>query len=120
MLLSVTNRMGRTVDRVRQLTAEVKSGKGQPAEDLQQIRILLKRSEILRLAVTSAALSMFCSGTMILGIFLMTSYGWQSQGFIATAFFGSIGCLLATVVLFLWDVSLALKAVKLETAGLFS
>ena len=53
MLLSITNRLGRTIDRSRLLVRELESGAGRSTADeyKSQLRILLERSQLLRTAI---------------------------------------------------------------------
>src|SRR5579864_6813961 len=79
LLLSITNRLGRTIDRSRILVRELQSNADSPfkEEDKSQLRILLRRSRFLRSAVLCISASIFLSGLMILSVFLQVFIGWE-------------------------------------------
>ncbi len=116
LLLSITNRLGRTIDRSRILVRELESGSG-PAfkeEHKTQLRILLVRSRFLRNAVLAIIVSIFLSALMIIGIAAQVFAGWDMKTAILLFLsFGVLALCIAVIFLFL-DVSLGLKALKLE------
>lgn len=115
LLLSITNRLGRTIDRARDLAFEMeKTTVEKNSKGILQLKVLLKRSELLRNSVFFMGFSVFLSTLMILGLFLLLFAGWSSEGLVLTFLFLNVGCLCISMVFFLLDVSLALKAVKVE------
>ena len=70
LLLSITNRLGRTIDRTRQLVAELNNGKvKKPREKETEIRILYKRSRYLRNSIASMVISVISSSLIIPNLF---------------------------------------------------
>ena len=115
LLLSITNRLGRTVDRSRSLASESESSSSAQKNVLKsQLTILLRRSELLRTSVTFVAANILFASVMIVGLFFLTFMDWHIQGPIMFCFFMSVICLIAATVFFLFDISLALKAVRLD------
>lgn len=105
LLLSITNRLGRSIDRARSLISE---------NETIQIQVLVRRSEFLRNSVFFTVFSIFLSTLMVLGLFLRLFLEWPLEGTILVFFFLSIVCLCLALVFLLLDVSLSLKALKVE------
>lgn len=116
LLLTMTNRMGRVVDRTRVLAGQVRAAAPGPEQDhiAQQLRILYRRAKIVRRAVTLGAASMFCSGVLVIMIFLNTVLGPDLSLAIMGLFGASILCLLGALGAFLSDIFMSLKALGLE------
>lgn len=115
LLLSLTNRFGRTTDRARALHAQIHASPPEEARDLEtEIRILFRRSTILRGSISLAATSILCAGLLIATLFLAYLFGAAVQDAVAVLFALSFFALVASAVLLIEDVSLSLKALRLE------
>lgn len=115
LLLSMTNRMGRVVDRTRILAGQAQGASGAERIHLEnQLRILYARAKIVRLAVTLGVASMFCSGLLVVAIFLNAILQANLAVFILTLFMTSIGLLLGALGAFLRDIFMSLNALGLE------
>jgi hypothetical protein len=113
LLLSITNRLARSIDRSRDIADGV--GKSHSREnDIYQLKVLLKRSALLRNSVFFTGFSIFLSTLIILGLFLRLFLGWPCESAVLIFLFLSVACLCLSMVFFLIDVSLALKALKVE------
>jgi Protein of unknown function (DUF2721) len=113
LLLSITNRLGRTVDRSRGLARELDEMPN--AQDApEQVQILVKRSELLRASASLVAVSILFSSMMILWLFLFVFLTWKTQPLVLTFFLLSILSLSGGLIFFLADISVALKALKLD------
>src|ERR1041385_8600440 len=79
LLLSITNRLGRTIDRSRILVRELESGGAArfTEEHKNQLRILQRRSGFLRTGVLFISASIFLSALMIMSVFLQVFVGWE-------------------------------------------
>ena len=91
-----------------------KTGGRRDSKARRQLNVLIRRSELLRTSVFFMGSSVFLSALIILGLFLRLFAGWSLQGPILSVLFLSVGSLCVSMVFFLLDVSLALKAVKVE------
>ena len=115
LLLTLTNRFGRAVDRSRALGREVRDE--EPAERRRlgaQVEILYRRAELIRLSIIMAALSLLLAAVLIIVLFI-TALARLEDGFIIVALF--ICCLLsliASLAAFIRDIQLSLRALKLE------
>ena len=117
LLLTMTNRMGRVVDRTRILAGQARGAHGDAAEQAHieaQLRIMYRRAGLVRRAVSLAALSMVCSGLLVGAIFADVLTGGAVTGLVLALFGLSIACLLGGLVFFLRDIHLSLSALGLE------
>ncbi len=116
LLISITNRLGRTIDRsrilVRELDSDTKAAFRE--EHKTQLRILLHRSGYLRTAVLFIITSIFLSALMIIGVAAQIFAGWEFKGTILVFLSLSVFSLCAAVVFLFLDVSAGLKALQLE------
>lgn len=115
LLLTVTNRFGRAIDRSRTLVGEIAAVAPSSRAPLQeQLRILLRRAGWLQRSITLIAASLFLSGLMIFLMFLKIIAGWPVGGAIVAAFGLDIVALIGAVVYFLLELFLALEALRIE------
>jgi hypothetical protein len=115
LLLTITNRFGRTIDRTRHLVAELDSEHAQRrAEKIDEIQILFQRSKYLRSSIAAITFSVIASCLLIpllvLMVFLNLDLRWV--GYIL--FILSILSILISAIYFFLDVILSLKALRLE------
>ena len=115
LLLSFTNRLGRVIDRTRFLVKELEDGNEDTIEiRKKQISILYKRSRILRTSITAISVTILLASLMILLLFLGYFTKISIEPFFLSLFVIAIFCLIFSIILFLFDVSLTLKAVKFQ------
>jgi hypothetical protein len=116
LLLTMTNRLGRTIDRSRQLVGLVKSDDDQERENAQaQIKILWRRATLLRSAIFMAATSALMAALLVITIFLSAIWSWQVTWLISGTFVGCMFSLMSSLVWFLRDINLSLHALAIET-----
>lgn len=113
LLLSLTNRFGRVTDRIRELRRQ-RNLNEEEAGVLKQIDILHLRARIIRNAVSAAVGCMLMASFMVLLLFAMAIWHVSAHLFVLLLFGGSIVCLIVTLLLFLWDMRLSLRAVEEE------
>ena len=115
LLLTITNRLGRTIDRTRQLVAELNNGEGKKRKEKEtEIKILYKRSRYLRNSIAAMVISVISSSLIIPNLFFaillevdLTIIGYP-------LFVISILSILISCIYFFIDVRLSLHALKLE------
>ena len=117
LLLTITNRMARTVDRTRQLIAELDKGITNPnrAEMKKcEILIFIERSRLLKNSVALLLAGMISSCLMIPIVFIM-KFSQLDLSVIGYALFiiATTSMLIAFVYFFI-DIQMSLKAIKLE------
>ncbi|MBU6410548.1 MAG: DUF2721 domain-containing protein [Verrucomicrobia bacterium] len=115
LLLTMTNRLGRAIDRARQLKAELPNRT--PSEQKHvaaQVAVIYRRAKMIRLSITLAAISALLAAFLIITLF-MTALLQARQGLlVAVIFIACMAALFASLVAFLLDINLSLRALKLE------
>ena len=115
ILLSMTNRFGRVVDRSRILTEDLRRAPARARPRvLAQLRILARRARIIRLEIALGILSVLSAATLIISLFIGALLGLAMAGVVVALFVLCLLCLIAGLVLFMSDVGLSLKALWLE------
>lgn len=115
LLLSLSNRLGRTTDKSRELVKELRSVDVKyPERKIIQLRMLYKRSKILRLSIVGISFSILTSSLIIPILLIMNLIDINLKVIGIILFLLSVlGIIFSAILLFL-DVSLSLKALDLE------
>jgi len=115
LLLSMSNRLSRPIERIRHLCDVIKA---HPQRDHQatheQIRILYKRSKLLRSAIVCIIYSIVLVSCIVLLLFLGTLYSWPITFLINILFVFSLLFLTVSMLFFLMDIHWALDSLKIE------
>jgi hypothetical protein len=117
LLLTLTNRFGRMVDRSRSIIRELTEhdlGPAAVANLNKQVAILHRRARILRTSITFAAVTVLMAGILILGLFVDALWRLTLAPFLVATFCVSILCLIGSTVAFITDMNLSLKAARLD------
>ncbi len=115
VLLSMTNRLSRPIDRIRLLCAQLKDRPSQQGEDLKrQIEILYRRCRYLQAAIILATASITCVSILILSLFLIYITGCDLTRMAQWLFIAALSFLILSLGLFLRDIALGLHSVKIE------
>jgi hypothetical protein len=111
LILSLTNRFSRVTDRLRELAAFERNEPEVPHRS-EQVRIFEARAEILRWSITSAVASVLVTSVLVLLLFSMAVLRLNLQLAVVALFACSLVFLITSLVLFLRDMHLSLRAVK--------
>ncbi|OGX24161.1 MAG: hypothetical protein A2787_06375 [Omnitrophica WOR_2 bacterium RIFCSPHIGHO2_01_FULL_48_9] len=115
LLLSLTNRLGRSIDRVRILCSAYGSAPQGVAVLLkQQIDILYQRCQMLRISIALSTASIGCVSVIILALFSMYIFDVNLVGFVQLFFAAGLISLILSLVFFLMDIRFALSSLKIE------
>lgn len=115
LLLTMTNRLGRTIDRARQLKAEMpKRTEAEREQVLAQVAIIYRRAKLIRLSITLAALSALLAAALIVMLFLTALLRCENGLLVSLIFIACMISLIASLVAFIRDINLSLHALKLE------
>ena len=115
LLLTMTNRLGRAIDRARQLAAELRQPSPRDRNEiLTQVNIIYRRARLLRLTIALAALSVLLAGVLIISLFLTALMHWENGVEVSLVFIACLAALIASLVTFIYDIHLSLVALKLE------
>jgi hypothetical protein len=113
----MTNRYGRIIDRCRIQADILRSNAGGEAYRAgirHQLDMLLRRGRLLRLSIALAALSILQASLLVIILFLIALLKLEISVVIIALFFGSMACLIFSVLLFIVDINVSLAALKLE------
>lgn len=115
LMLTLTNRMARIVDRTRVLAVQVQAAAGDDRRHLEnQLTIMWRRAKLIRMAVTFAGLSMLVACVLVIAIFAAALLETDLTGGLKVLFTASILLLIAALGAFLRDIYVSLHALKLE------
>ncbi len=115
LLLSMTNRLARSIDRIRQLCKVYETASQDAALLLkQQINILFQRCQMLRIAIALSTASISCVSVLILTLFSMFIFKVNLVGLVEFVFMTGLILLILSLVYFLRDIRYALSSLKLE------
>ena len=118
LLLSMTNRFSRIIDRARNLLAisETQSGPVQQ-KTLAQIDILWSQARLIRLSILFAAISLLCAALLIIILFITALFGIEDAWLLSLIFVVCMGSLIASLIVFITDINRSLSAFKVELYG---
>lgn len=111
LLLSMTNRLGRAIDRARLLSGE------SAANRQLQVEILSKRARRIRAAILAISLAMFFAAVLVLTLFLSIFMHVDLELVVSALFVASLLCLIVSLVCLISDVSGSLRAMDAELRG---
>ena len=115
LLLSMTNRLGRSIDRARALHQGLADqGLAEQAKIQAQLQILARRAHRLRRAISLASLSILLAALLIISLFLAALFRWDVGGAISLLFVGCLVALIVSMLEFIHDVNQSLLALQLE------
>jgi hypothetical protein len=115
LLLCMTNRLGRTIDRIRVLCPHLKTSYKEELNQLKlQIAILEKRCRHLQKAIVLATLTIIGVSIIILSLFIMFILKINLIGFVETTFAFGLIALIISLLYFLADLALGLQSIRLE------
>jgi hypothetical protein len=115
LLLTMTNRLGRAIDRARHLAPLIKTVSEEEGRNYQaQIDILWRRGRLLRTAIFLAATGAFLAATMMIVVFISEITKAHLVWLISICFLGSIASVMASLVWFLMDINTSLHALAIE------
>jgi hypothetical protein len=113
LLLTLTNRFGRLLDRSRLLNRE--APRSELTEAVRaQIEILHRRATILRLSIILGAITVLLVAVLILVLFVAAVWQLEAGWLIVAIFCVSQISLIGSMLAFIRDMNLSLAAVRLE------
>lgn len=115
LLLSMTNRLGRVIDRVRILSHEIDSAPEEiQKHQIEQMIILFQRARLIRLAIALTSISALSAAILIIVIFLLALLKLDFPWLMAGLFIVCMGSLIGALIAFIKDINRTLIALKLE------
>lgn len=115
LLLSLTNRFGRAVDRTRQIHHEMREAASADQPQLaNQVEVIYRRARLIQLSIVMGTLSALFAAMLILTLFFTALMKWESSVIISLFFISCLVSLVGSLITFIMDIRLSLKALKLE------
>jgi hypothetical protein len=115
LLLTMTNRYGRVIDRARILSAELRGTTTDDRVRVQgQLIILSRRAELIRLAIVLASFNVLLDALLIIVLFLTALFRLEVAWLISVLFIAAMLALIASLIVFILDLNQSLAAVRVE------
>lgn len=115
LLLTMTNRLGRAIDRARILAVELPTASDASRLALEgQLRILWRRARLIRGAIILVSMSALAAAILIIMLFLTALWQLEIAWLISALFVVCMACLIASLIAFMHDINQSLAALKLE------
>jgi uncharacterized protein DUF2721 len=115
LLLTLTNRFGRAVDRSRALGREVREvGDAERQRLAGQVEVLYRRARVIRFSIIMAAMSLLLAAFLIILLFVAALTRLEAGLSIVLLFICCLLSLTASLVAFIRDIQLSLHALRLE------
>lgn len=115
LLLTMTNRLARVIDRSRLLYRELRDN---PSVDrtsaLAQMRTLTERARMIQRAITLAAVSVLLAAVLVIVLFLTAVFRWENPWLIVLLFIGCMLSLIGSLIMFIRDLNRSLIAQQQE------
>ena len=115
LLLTMTNRLGRAIDRARILVGNLPNTTETRRDKIAaQLQILWRRARLIRLAIALASVSALAAAILIIALFLTALWQIETSWIIVVLFIVCMLCLIGSLALFIHDINQSLAALKLE------
>jgi hypothetical protein len=115
LILSLTNRLGRVVDRGRYLAGELRTASDSRHPGItNQLKSISRRAFLLRRAIVFAVLCVLFAAILIITLFFAAALKLETTWLISALFICALGSLILCLIDFLRELNQALTAFRLE------
>ena len=115
LLLCMTNRLGRSIDRIRGLCKQIQDNRHKDNFAIHnQIDILYLRCRCLQIAITLSTVTIICVSVLIFILFLMFILRINLVSLARILFSFGLMALIFSLIFFLRDIFLGLRSIKIE------
>lgn len=115
LLLTMSNRLGRAIDRIRYFSDEIKTASTKEIPALkQQVAILYRRAWCLQAAIGFISISLLCVALIMLMLFTALAFNFQLVFSVKLLFVTSLVSFIFSLLFFFVDVSLTLASIRIE------
>ncbi len=115
LLLSMSNRLGRVIDRVRLMCAELRTApESERPFIVAQLQVLEFRGGLIRQAIIWGSVSVLFVALLIFTLFLTALLRWDAVWLIVGFFSGCLVSMILSLVASIRDVNQSLSAIKME------
>jgi hypothetical protein len=118
LLLTMTNRLARTIDRTRAAARELPhSSAADYKMHVGQLQVLWRRARLIRLSIALASMSALFAAILIIVLFVTALLQLENVWLICALFIICLVSLIGSLIVFIHDINLALAALKFELSG---
>lgn len=115
LILSMTNRLGRVIDRGRSLVRELPEiPERNHARVIEQLHILTRRADLLQQAIIFAVFCVLFAAVLIITLFFTAAFEIEDAWLIGALFILALGSLILSLVAFLRELNQSLIAFRLD------
>jgi hypothetical protein len=115
LLLTMTNRLGRVIDRARWIDEGYPDlPEDEKAQKRAQLSVLWRRARMIRLSITLASTSALFAAILIVILFATALLQLEDAWLISLVFMICIMTLIASLLIFIHDINQSLVALRLE------
>jgi len=115
LLLSMTNRLSRVIDRARALLAITDTASDRAHQHVfSQIDILWMRARLIRMSILLASISVLFAAILIIILFITALFKIQDAWLISILFTTCLLSLIGSLIAFIVDINRSLTAFKVE------
>jgi hypothetical protein len=115
LILSLTNRLGRVIDRGRIIAGELReTTESKQPSTIAQLQILSRRAHLLQRAIVFAVVCMLFAALLVIILFYIAAIKIEAVWLIEGLFIGGLGSLIVSLVSFLQELRQALIAFHLD------
>jgi uncharacterized protein DUF2721 len=115
LLLSMTNRYGRIIDRSRILAATRRDGS--PDERVRaeaQLAMLWRRAQLVRRAIALACVSLLVAAVLVMALFVGSLARVEIAWVVVALFVTCLAALVASLLAFIQEINVSLSALRVE------
>jgi hypothetical protein len=117
LLLSLTNRFGRALDRTREIHRQMCAA---PATDrlrlASQVEVIYRRARLIQFSIVMGALSALSAAMLVLTLFFTALMKLESAALVSVFFVCCLVSLVVSLVTFIMEIRLSLRALTVELA----
>ncbi len=115
LILSLTNRLGRVIDRGRSLVREMPEiPERHRSNTTQQLHILSRRANLLQRAIVFATFCVLFAAVLVITLFFTAAFHIEDAWLIGILFIAAMGSLITALVAFLQELNQSLIAFRLD------
>ena len=115
LLLTLSARLGRIVDRTRLVAAELHAAPGDDRGGLEhQLAVLRRRARLIRLSLSLSATAVALVGVVMTLLFLGLVLGWNVTLVCTLLFVAALACVVIAMFVFVRELSESLVALELS------
>lgn len=115
LLLTMTNRLARVIDRARLFSDAIVDARAQDYEStVFQLTVLSRRARLLRMSIALAAISVLLAAVLVIALFLFALLKLDEPYVVVLLFIACLSTLIVSLFYFLRDINLSLLALERE------